>query len=51
MHKMSVHYHDITVGRLNEVVSLVTVFEELTHVTSPFWSRDKVDREIHILYK
>ena len=29
------------VGRLNGVVSLVTVIEELSNVTSPFWSCDK----------
>ena len=30
--------HYIYVGRLNRVVSLVTVFKELSNVTSPFWS-------------
>ena len=35
-------------GRLNGVVSLVTVFEQLSHVTSPFWSCDKVNWGIHL---
>ena len=39
------------VGRLNEVVSLVTVFEELYQVTSPFWSRDKVNRGIRLFHE
>ena len=29
-------------GRLNGVVILVTVFEELSYVMSPFWSHNKV---------
>ena len=42
---------DNLVGRLNGVVSLVTVFEELSHVTSPFWSRDKVNRGIRLFHE
>ena len=38
-------------GRLNGVVSLVTVFEELFNVTSLFWSRDKVNREIRLFHE
>ena len=40
--------HKITLLRLNGVVSLVTVFEELSHVSNLFWSRDKVNRGISL---
>ena len=39
------------VGRLNVVVPLVRVFEELSLVKSPFWSRDKVNRGIHFFHE
>ena len=41
----------VRVRRLNELVSLITVFEELSHVMSPFWSRDIVSRGITLLHK
>ena len=34
------------VGRLNGVIPLVTAFQDLSHITSPFWSRENVKREI-----
>ena len=37
------------IGRLNGVVSLVIGFEELSYVTSPFWSRHRMNRKIHPL--
>ena len=33
------------------MVSLVTVFEEPSHVTSLFWSRDKVNWEIYLFHE
>ena len=39
-------------GRLNKVVSLVIEkFEELSYITSPFWSCDKVNQGIHLFHK
>ena len=32
------------------MISLVTVFEELSHVTSPFWLRDKMNRVICLFH-
>ena len=40
-----------TVWRLNGVFFLVLVFEELFHVTSPFWSRDNANPGIHLFYE
>ena len=40
-----------TVGRLNGVVSLVTVFEELSLVTSPSCSRNKANSGIPLFYE
>ena len=42
---------NMTVRRLNRVVSLVRVFEELSHVTSPFWSSDKVNPGICLFHE
>ena len=39
------------VGRLNEVVSLVSVFEELSFIPSPFGSRDKVNQGIRSFHE
>ena len=41
----------VLVGRLNGEVSLVTVLEELSHVTSPFWSGDKENQGILLFLK
>ena len=38
----------VIVGRLNRVVYLVIVFNELSRVTSPFWSRNKLNRGIRL---
>ena len=38
------------VGRLNGMVSLFARFEELSHITSPFWSRDKVNPVIPLFF-
>ncbi len=38
-------------GRLNVVFSLVSEFAESSHVTNPFWSRDKANRRIHHFYE
>ena len=48
------HMYDgtvIIVGRLNGMVSLVTVFEELSNVMSLFWSCDKVNEEIRLFHE
>ena len=37
-------------GRLNWLVSLVTEFEESSHLTCPFWSRYNVNRGIRIFH-
>ena len=39
------------IGRLSGVIFLVTVFEELSHVTSTFWLRHIVNPEIPLFYK
>ena len=38
-------------GRLNKVAPLVTEFEELSHVTSPIWSRDKMNWGIRLFHE
>ena len=45
---ISIYNH---VWRLNGVISLVTVFEELFDVTSSFWLRDKVNQEICLFHE
>ena len=45
---ISLTYH---CWRLNRVVSLVTVFHELSHSTSPLWSCDKVNQGIPFFHK
>ena len=47
LNQVSNHY----AGRLNGVVSPVTVFEELSHVMSPFLSCDKANSRIPLFYK
>ena len=42
---------DSCVRRLEEVVSLFIVFEELSHVTNSFWSRHKVNPGIILFYE
>ena len=44
----SVNYDNVE--RLNGVISLVTVFEELSHIMSLFWSRNKVNRKICLFF-
>ena len=39
------------VGRLNGVDFLVTVFEQVSHVLSPFWSLDKINWEVHLFHE
>ena len=46
----STHVVILGIGRLNGVVSLVTMFEEFSHVMSPFWSYDKANSVIHLFY-
>ena len=41
----------LSVGRLNGVINLVMVFEELFHVTSPFCSHDKMNQEIRLFHE
>ena len=40
-----------SVAKLNGVVSLVKVFEKLSHGTSPFWARDKVNWGIRLIHE
>ena len=39
------------VERLNGLISLVTMFEELFHVVSLFWLRDKANPGINLFYE
>ena len=39
------------VSRRNGVISLVTVFEESSHVTNSFWLRDKVNQKIRLFHE
>ena len=38
-------------GGLNGMVSLITMSEELSYVTTSFWSRDNVNQDIHLFHE